>query len=219
MYEFVEESVIKPYRQSCSNDLTQLRDALKEEYDIITQFSLVGSGSDSRNMVTRNGNGPFDLDYNLQILSMPNKYWNDLRNLKETIRRTLNKIVEHDWFSDSKDSTSVLTTILHFENSPQFNFSFDVAILARNSQENWCRLVHNKNAWGVGNDQYTWTEVPHSHNVKDKAKALKNDSLWNEVRETYLDKKNMYLTRRDTDHPSFIVYVESVNEVYNHYYK
>lgn len=219
MYEFVEENVIKPYRQTCSNDLTQLRNVLNKKYGIITQFSLVGSGSDSRNMVTRNGDGPFDLDYNIQIISMENKYWNDLRHLKEVIQISLNKIMNHNWFSNSKDSTSVLTAILHFKDSPQFNFSVDIAILAKNRQGNWCRLIHNKNVWGLGNDQYTWTEVPNSDKIKDKAKVLKNNGLWNAVRKTYLDKKNLYLIRHDTNHSSFIIYVESINEIYNRYYR
>ena len=89
MYEYVEESVIKPYRRYCSNIMIELRDSLNENYDIITQFSLVGSGSDSRNMVTANGNGPFDLDYNLQIIRMPDKYWNNLMKLKDTVRNEL----------------------------------------------------------------------------------------------------------------------------------
>lgn len=219
MYEFVEENVIKPYRQTCSNDLTQLRNVLNKKYGIITQFSLVGSGSDSRNMVTRNGDGPFDLDYNIQIISMEDKYWNDLRHLKEVIQISLNKIMNHNCFSNSKDSTSVLTAILHFKDSPQFNFSVDIAILAKNRQGNWCRLIHNKNVWGLGNDQYTWTEVPNSDKIKEKAKVLKNKGLWNEVRKTYLDKKNLYLIRHDTNHSSFIIYVESINEIYNRYYR
>ena len=39
------------------------------------------------------------------------------------------------------------------------------------------------------------------------------------MRDTYLDKKNMYLRRPlDHYHLSFIVYIESMNEVYNKYY-
>ena len=36
-------------------------------------------------------------------------------------------------------------------------------------------------------------------------------------RKTYLDKKNMYLTRNDYDHNSFIIYIETINEVYDRY--
>ena len=211
MYEYVVEKEVKRYRSECSHILEQLRDLLNTEYGINTQFSLVGSGGDSRNMVTRNGDGPYDLDYNLIILAMSNEYWNDLRKLKDIVRNSLNKIVKDTLFSDGKDSHSVITSILHFTDTPKVKFSFDMAILAKNSKGNFCRLIHNKGY----SDSFTWNEVPSSHNVKEKADILKRNSLWNEVRETYLNKKNMYLRRNDDNHPSFVVYVESVNEVYN----
>ena len=75
------------------------------------------------------------------------------------------------------------------------------------------RLVHNKPC-----NQYTWNEVPRSHQVKDKADELKEAGLWQEVRDRYLEKKNMYLSWQDRNHPSFVVYVETVNEVYNRYF-
>lgn len=217
MYEYVEEKVIKPYRQSCSHDMVQLRDTLNKKYNIITQFSLVGSGGASRNMVTRNGSGPFDLDYNLQIISMPQEYYTNLQKLKDIVRDTLNKIEGHQWFSDAKDSTSVLTTILHFTNSPEVKFSFDIAILCKNRYGNWCRLIHNKHLWGFTCDQYTWNEVLTSSNVDLKAIELKEKHLWNEVRDTYLYKKNIYLYRGDHNHPSYVIYVETINEVYQWY--
>lgn len=214
MYEYVEESVIKPYRRYCSNIMIELRDSLNENYDIITQFSLVGSGSDSRNMVTANGDGPFDLDYNLQIIRMPQKYWKDLKKLKDTVRNELNKIVDNTFFSDGKDSKSVITSLLHFREKPKVEFSFDIAILAKNTNGNWCRLIHNK----LFDDQFTWNEVPTSHNVKEKAQTLKANHLWNEVRDRYRNLKNKYLRNGDANHPSFIVYVEAVNQVYQLYF-
>ena len=39
--------------------------------------------------------------------------------------------------------------------------------------------------------------------------------MWEEVREKYLDKKNMYLKRNDHYHPSFVCYIEAVNEIYS----
>ena len=35
------------------------------------------------------------------------------------------------------------------------------------------------------------------------------------VRDKYLELKNMYLRRGDRDHPSFICYIEAVNNVYD----
>ena len=63
MFRIIDDSECRRYRQDCAKVLTHVRDTLRDEKDIITQFTLVGSGA--RNMVTRNGNGPFDLDYNL----------------------------------------------------------------------------------------------------------------------------------------------------------
>ena len=42
--------------------------------------------------------------------------------------------------------------------------------------------------------------------------------IWQEVRNKYLEKKNMYLSWQDHNHPSFAVYVEAMNEVYNKYF-
>ncbi len=209
-YKFVCESEAKRYRSDCSDVLKETCEMLKEK-GISAQFSLVGSGA--RNMITRNGDGPYDLDYNLLIMKAEERYWNDLRLLKDTIRNALNKAVGGKFFSDAQDSTSCLTALLHFNDTPNVEFSFDVAIIKKNRNGNYMRLIHNK-PW----NQYTWNEVPHSHQVTDRANELKNAGLWEKVRDRYLDKKNMYLSRQDHNHPSFLVYVEAVNEVYSQHF-
>lgn len=213
-YEFVCESEAKRYRSDCSNVLKETCELLKEK-GISAQFSLVGSGA--RNMITRNGDGPYDLDYNLLVMKADNEY-RDPRLLKDTIRNALNKAVGGKFFSDAQDSTSCLTALLHFKDIPNVEFSFDVAIIKKNPNGNYMRLIHNKNVYALGLDQYTWNEVPNSHQVKDKADEIKEEGLWQEVRDRYLEKKNMYLSRQDRNHPSFVVYVEAVNEVYNRYF-
>ena len=209
-YKFVCESEAKRYRSDCSDVLKETCELLKEK-GISAQFSLVGSGA--RNMITRNGDGPYDLDYNLLIMKAEERYWNDLRLLKDTIRNALNKAVGGKFFSDAQDSTSCLTALLHFNDTPNVEFSFDVAIIKKNRNGNYMRLIYNK-PW----NQYTWNEVPHSHQVTDRANELKNAGLWEKVRDRYLDKKNMYLSRQDHNHPSFLVYVEAVNEVYSQHF-
>ncbi len=64
-------------------------------------------------------------------------------------------------------------------------------------------------------DQWVWNLVRDTCNLHEREDALKPD-YWPAVRETYLNKKNMYLRRPyDYDHPSFICYIEAVNEVYD----
>lgn len=216
MYKLVDEAECKKYRSDCSATLKQVCSILREK-GITSQFALVGSGA--RNMVTRNGDGPFDLDYNLEIIKATEEYWNDLRLLKDTVRVSLDKAIRiENCFSESQDSTSCLTALLHFDDEPSIKFSFDIAIVKKNSNGTLYRLLHNKNAFGFGNDQYVWNEVPDSHDVAQKVKQIKSKGLWLEVRERYVYLKNIYLSRQDKSHPSFIVYVEAVNQVYNEYF-
>lgn len=216
MYVIVDAAECRKYRSDCSAVLKKVCAMLKEK-GIIAQFALVGSGA--RNMVTRNGDGPVDLDYNLELIKAPEKYWNDLRHLKDTIRALLNRAAGLKCFSESRDSTSCLNALLHFEDDPEVEFSFDVAIVTRNSKGTLCRLIHNKNVLGCEADQYVWNEIPNSHNVAQKAKRIKSEGLWPDVRNRYVEQKNMYLSRQwDKNHPSFIVYIEVVNEIYHKYF-
>ena len=47
--------------------------------------------------------------------------------------------------------------------------------------------------------------------------AIKLNHLWNEVRYTYLEKKNLYLHRNDITHSSFVIYIETINQIYSKY--
>ena len=132
-YEFVYESEAKRYRSDCSDVLKKTCELLKEE-GISAQFSLVGSGA--RNMITRNGEGPYDLDYNLLVMKANDEY-RDPRLLKDTIRSALNKAVGGKFFSDAQDSTSCLTALLYFKDTPNVEFSFDVAITTKNKNGNY----------------------------------------------------------------------------------
>ncbi len=218
MYKFVTASEVKPYRDVCSEVLWDACAILLEE-SISAQFTLIGSGA--KNLVTRDGNAPYDLDYNLEIVKVNDTRLNlnDPRHLKETVRIALNKAAGQDWFvnelfSSSKDSKSVLTTLLHFRNEPQVIFSFDVAIIMKEDGKTY-RLQHNKNAYGFGCDQYIWNEIPNSANITKKSDKIKKAGRWDLVRERYLDLKNQYLRNGDRSHPSYVVFVEAVNEIYS----
>ena len=128
MFRIVDEAECRRYRSDCSAVLKQVCSMLKEK-GISAQFTLVVSGA--RNMVTRNGDGPFDLDYNLEITKASEEYWNDLRHLKDTIRILLDKAEKLNCFSESQDSTSCLTALLHFKDDPTVKFRFICQILLK----------------------------------------------------------------------------------------
>ena len=210
MYEYVEDKqFVRQMRQSCGSLMQELCHKLKEEYDIGTNFSLVGSGK--RNLILQNGDEAIDLDYNLEITRCED--YEDCRYIKECVRKTFNKVLKMNNLPACEDSKSALTTKkFYFENNP-ISFSIDVAIVCRNQKDNYCRLIHEKTGF-INFDRYYWNEIPNSKAIKRKVQEIKSVGLWLDVRERYKNIKNNYLRYND-NHPSFTCYVEAVNDVYN----
>ena len=50
---------------------------------------------------------------------------------------------------------------------------------------------------------------------KEKERKIKSIGYWKLVREEYKNIKNMYLRKNDHNHPSFVCYIEAINNVYN----
>lgn len=185
---------------------------LKEDYDIGANFYLVGSGA--RNLITQNENNPIDLDYNLEILRC--KDFEDCCYLKECARKTFNKCLREYRLQDCEDSTSSLTSkLIYFNPENDTGFSIDICLTKRDEKDNYYRLIHDKTGWTY-KDSYFWNIAPQSKQLKKKVSYIKDHGRWELVRTQYLSIKNKYLTQNDlVHHPSFICYVEAVNNVYN----
>ena len=220
MYHFIEDKdFLKNMRGLCSNIVNQLVQAINNDDELVVEAHLVGSGA--RGLETQNANEPVDLDYNLNIINSKKKELKNLSesSIKEYVRKMFNNVLNDNGWSDCQDSTSCLTTEKrHFKQGNQTPFSIDLAIVHENPDGTWFRLIHEKTGI-VANDRWYWNEAPHSKGLKKKVDKLKSNNLWEEVREAYLNKKNMYLSRRDYNHPSFNCYIEAVNEVYSKYFK
>ena len=93
-------------------------------------------------------------------------------------------------------------------------FSIDVGIVCRDTEGKYYRLIHMKTG-RYSNDRYYWNQAPNSHNVKKKSEYIIQKGKWEMIAQQYLELKNMYLRRNDYDHPSFICYIEAVNNVYD----
>ena len=140
-----------------------------------------------------------------------------LKEIKEYIRKEFNIVLERNGLGDCEDSTSVLSTKkLIFKEGNKTPFSIDLAIVYKENNGSWYRLIHEKGSISYY-DRYFWNEGPHSAGLDQKIIDLKANYLWEEVRECYLEKKNFYLTSNDYNHPSFVCYIEAVNEVYSRY--
>lgn len=207
MYVYVTKEEVKPYKNYCQNVLNRLGKKLKKEYAISVYSSLTGSGA--RNMVTRNGNGSFDLDYNLVMTSIPREYANTPEMLKIVVRNMLDKLMDEN-FSYGQDSTSSITYLVHSLDGKKVEFSFDVALLLEEKDtKKRSRLIHNKKTGA-----FIWNRIPDRKKLEIKEAAIKEAGCWTDVKRIYLDRKNMYLRRQDHCHSSSAVYSEAIHEVY-----
>lgn len=205
MYKCAAKEEVTMYKAYCQNVLGRLVKRLEKEHAIRAYITLVGSGAED--MVTRNGKGPFDLDYNLILTSVPQKYEDSPRLLRCHVKEVLDGLVDGR-FSHGKGSTSSIRYFAHpQDNRCKVVFSFDVAVIRKGDGK--YKLVHEK-----GNDVFIWNPVPHSKELDKKIAAIRKCGCWDEVEEKYLRLKNMYLKRDNKHHPSFIVLAEAVNQVY-----
>ena len=213
MHHYIEDKeFLMNLHSVCSNIINQLVQQINNDGELSVEAQLVGSGK--RNMITQNANGPVDLDYNLRIIDTYGMDINDGRYLKVYIRKNFNIVLNRNGWGDCGDSTSVLTTEKRpFPKGNKTKFSIDLAILQERDHR-WFRLIHHKTGF-VSLDQWYWNETPHSNGLSKRVNTLKRNDLWTEVREVYLRKKNAYLCKQDPHHPSFIAYIEAVNEVYH----
>lgn len=212
MYHYVEDKdFLKRAQKTCSGLMAELEEELREN-GINSQFFLVGSGA--RNMVTQNKEEPIDFDYNLNMVSCDTS--SDCKAIKEAVRKAFNNVLKRHKLPDCDDSTSSLTMKkIYFEDDNSIEFSIDVGIVVKGKNGNWFRLKHEK--WRSSySDRYYWNEAPSSNGYSEKAKAIKSiPGWWEKARKRYLEIKNDYLRENDHTHPSFVCYIQAVNDVYN----
>lgn len=205
MFEYVSRREVAEYKAYCSDVLNRLKMKLENEHDIRTYVTLIGSGA--QNMVMRNGKGSFDLDYNLVLTFVPQEYEKSLKRLKNLIQGILDDLVDKR-FTHGKDSTSSITYLAHARERKTVVFSFDVALIREKGGQS--KLVHDKKK-----DIFIWNQIRDSGDLDKKVAMIKKGGRWKNVRDDYRELKNMYLKMSDRDHPSFVVYIQAVNQVYH----
>lgn len=215
MYHWIEDKdFLKRMRTECSDVVNRLVQSINNEDYLRVDMHMVGSGA--KNLETQNANEPIDLDYNINILDIDGNI-KDCQEIKEYIHDKLDGVLKEKRWGNCQDSKSALSTQKrYFQKGNSTGFSIDIGIVCESKNGDWFRLIHEKTGY-YQNDRWYWVPGLDSNGLNDKVKWIKDNSLWNEVREAYLNKKNMYLSRGDRNHPSFNCYIEAVNEVYNKY--
>ena len=212
MFHYLENKDMESsMRQNSGVIMRTLCSTLKKQYGIGARPFMVGSGR--RKLITRNGAGPVDLDYNLEILKCPPL--KDWKELKEKVQMAFNHALEVNGQKDCKKSTSVLTAHIATQGKiAPVHYSIDVCVVRKNKKGHYDRLILEKHECAQ-KDRCYWNEAPDSTELLEKVEYIKSQDRWIRLKEEYLNRKNHYLRSNDHNHPSFICYVEAVNNVYN----
>lgn len=205
MYSYVPKSTVKPCKKLCMTCISEAQRALRKKHGITFQIYVVGSGSS--NLVTRWDDEPFDMDFNAVIQMLPDEFHKDQKKLKDVFRQELDKALTSSGFSYGQDSTSAITYI--HNDGTKTDFSLDIGIIITNNAGEYQRLIHNK---ATVPEQFIWNEVCDSHDIREKTGCIQKANLWNNLCDQYLVLKNKYAG--NNDHPSFTIYVETVNLVW-----
>lgn len=178
--------VVKAYKDLIEL-LGKIQKTLKKYYTF--QYKFIGSYA--RNMITydKKGNTGFDFDVNIY----PND--NDettltAEELRLSFKEALDKYGAAYGFAPAEDSTRVLTIKVKDRKNSRVVYSVDFAIVhdyIDNGGQDVQEYVRNNKK----QRSYTWESQPKGyHMLPEKIKWVKDNGLWQQVRNLYLDKKN-----------------------------
>ena len=210
MYEFVNKKEYQPIRNEIEEIIKIVQRYMRKHYDVSFQFQLIGSGS--RHLITRvkNGNSGFDFDYNL-ILPTPNEYDYNAKYIKQCFIDAFKYALQDTSYSNPKDSTSAITIKVVDKNGKRVEHSCDFAIIYYDDDDidnGYYYLRNNKNK-----NYYSFEQRRLSVDYSYKLNCIEEyNNGWNWIRDEYLKLKNR---NRDVNKRSFVLYLESINNVFN----
>lgn len=204
-----DEKVVSAY-----NNLIKILKNIQNEVRSKFTFQYRIVGSYSRNMITYDSksNIGFDLDVNIYPNDDFNKY--SPQEIKTTLIKAFRKYLKKYNYSKFENSTRVITIKVNDTKNSKIIHSIDFAIVNDYEDEEGyqCQeyIRFNKK-----HNSYTWEEQDDGFYMLDeKIKWIKDEDLWQELREMYLKRKN---SNNDINKKSRSLFAESVNNICNEY--
>lgn len=212
-YEYVSKSEYAPVRRELEQIINHLQDEMRKSYGLTFQFRLIGSGQ--RHLVTRikGGNKGYDFDYNLILTPPEDGYRYIAKVIKQEFMDALKIALKGTKYSFPKDSTSSITIKVVDKNGKKIEHSCDFAIIYygdNDGYEGYYYLRNNK-----PQQSYQFVFRTFNSDIDEKVREIIEDDGWPYIRDEYLLLKNINEGKK----PSFSLYTEAVNNVYNQMYR
>lgn len=209
MYVYVNKKEYVLYRKEVEDIIRHAQRIMKQKYNTTFQYKLIGSAG--RHLVTKikNGNKGYDFDYNLIL--QKSDLWENPKKLKQQFMNAFNEAVIGTPYSPPEDSTSSITIKAIDKKNSKIIRSFDLAIIYYLDDEEPDKGYKYLRNWKNGSYSFELRKL--SVDIDAKLYEIEEyEDGWNKVREEYIKLKNR---NKDSNKKSFILYLESINNVYN----
>ena len=201
-FQYVSKKELKPAKKQLMELIHKVQDEVRDSFTF--QYKFVGSVQ--RNMVTCDvkSNAGFDFDVNIMVNDDDKDF--EAEEIKNILMCAFNKYARKYGYDSCEDSTRVFTIKVKDRKNSRIRHScdFEIANDYGNNQQEYIR--YNKKR-----KNYTWEEQTKGfYCLPEKIEFCKDNQLWQEVREIYLDKKNYNM---DSNKKSRSIFAETIHEV------
>ena len=214
-FKYVPKEEWKPIRDELLEIIHRLQNKVRDNFT----FQYLFVGSSRRNMITRdwNSNIGFDFDVNIEVNDPDEDYSaEEIRNILHKGLDKVNNPYGHSVFGYdyTEDSTRVLTIKVKDRTTSRILHSCDFCIIYEcgNGRQQYIR--YNKKQ-----KSYSWEYQPKGYmKLPSKIEWIKKHGLWQQVRDTYIYKKNI---NTDDNKKSRSIFAETIHQIcqQNGYYQ
>lgn len=202
-YQYVNKQDLAPIKNQIISMIHDVQDELRK-HCFTFQYDFIGSVK--RNIVTYDpsSNIGFDFDVNIEVNDDNEEY--TAKEIKIILMNTFDKYGHKYWYCHCEDNTRVFTVKVKDRENSRIVHSCDFAIVNNYGKNNQQYIRHNKTK-----NSYEWTEQPIGfYKLANKIEFCKDQKLWNDVRDLYLEKKNF---NTDPNKKSRSIFAETINEI------
>ncbi len=203
-FEYVSKKEYMPVKKELIELINMVQNEARDSFTF--RYDFIGSAS--RNMITRevNGNKGYDFDVNIRVNDDDENY--SAKEIRDILKRAFDKYSYLFSYDYAEDSSRVITIKVKDKKNARILHSCDFAVVydCMNGKQQYIRYNKNQN-------KYIWEYQPDSfYRLEEKIKWIKDNGLWQEVRNKYLSNKE---NNSDSNKKSRSIFAETVAQVYN----
>lgn len=208
-----DPKVVKAY-DDIRRMLKEIQDLVGEEFTF--RFDVVGSYRS--NMITYDAKSNVGYDFDIDIkVNDSSKY--PPKKLKDILRNAIGAVCTKYGYDYPEDSTRVLTIKMKNREKSCIIHSCDFAIVTNYIDSEGYegrKYIHYDKA----HERYTWCKQPKGYYMlPDKVDWIKENGLWDALRDLYIEKKNMNDDPNVHSRSIFAITVHEICQKYGFYKK